>query len=65
MIVICTRSAIECSPLIEGQEYEVVAKDLQVFETFYKFKDIEGWYNGKYFKKVSTEDEDPEPFSEF
>lgn len=56
----------DTTELTVGGGYEVIAKDIQVFETFYKLKDIEGWWNGKYFKEISTEaEEDPEPFSEF
>lgn len=66
IVLLCTGSSIECSQIKENVEYEVVAKDIKVFETFYKLKDIEGWWNGKYFKEISTEaEEDPEPFSEF
>ncbi|AND75307.1 hypothetical protein FDH01_gp315 [Acinetobacter phage vB_AbaM_ME3] len=66
MIVILKAGvSLECSQIKENVEYEVIAKDIKVFETFYKLKDVEGWYNGKYFKQVSTDEEDPEPFSEF
>lgn len=64
MIVLCIGSSVECSDLEEGKEYEVVAKDIHVFETVYKLKDIEGWWNGKYFREL-PEQEDPEPFAEF
>lgn len=51
--------------LINNIEYEVIAKDLQVFKAFYKLKDIEGWWPSEHFSEKAEEKEDPEPFSEF
>lgn len=65
MIVTYIGPTQECSPLVTGKEYEIVAIDIQVFKPVYKLKDIEGWHDGKHFQRNFTSEEDPEPFSEF